>query len=202
MRLLLDMDGVLANLLAKWLATYNRDHDDAIGEDDLKSWGIWQWVKIGHRIFDYLHEPHWFLDLEPMPGAIDGVQSLVNSGHEIFVVTAVPLASPTGLHDKSRWLEQHFPMIPRHHLIAAQRKDLVAGDLLLDDSPEHIDAFPGITVLYDHPYNRTFKSDHRVTSWPAFVTLIDTLAATTPSHTAPLAPLVTPPRPHVKRSRS
>jgi 5'-nucleotidase len=176
-RLLFDMDGVLADLGTPWLARYNADHGDSLTPEHLTSWGIHQHVKIGMRMYDYLAEPGWFLQLAPMPGAAVALDALATDGHELFVVTASPHNAPTGLYDKARWLRTHLPMIPAEHVIVAHRKDMVAGDILLDDSPEHLGRFPGVRVVYDHPYNRSFAAHHhRIASLAEYVTLIRGLA--------------------------
>jgi hypothetical protein len=50
-------------------------------------------------------------------------------------------------------------------------------DRLLDDSPEHLGRFPGVRVVYDHPYNRSFAAHHhRIASLAEYVALIRGLA--------------------------
>ena len=45
MRILIDMDGILADLLGKWLRHYNDDYDDCLTINMVDSWHLWECVK-------------------------------------------------------------------------------------------------------------------------------------------------------------
>jgi len=105
MRIYIDMDGVIAN--------FQKAADE----------GGWK------------HRPDLHVDyrnLEVIEGAIKSVAKL-NADHEIFIASTPPWTRPEVWGHKREWLEEHFPYLKRK-LILTHRKDLLIGDVLIDDS--------------------------------------------------------------------
>lgn len=169
-RILLDMDGVLCDLLKKWFATYNEEFGDALRPESVTEWGPHRFAKAGKRVYQYLARPGFFRDLEPIPGAIEGVNALAARGHELVVVTS----ARRGHTDKAAWIKEHLPVIPADHIVFTHRKELVRGDILFDDAPHHLEAFAayGLPVAMAYPYNAQVACP-RVPDWAAFLELVD-----------------------------
>tara|TARA_R100001443_G_scaffold12347_1_gene21905 strand:+ start:1860 stop:2309 length:450 start_codon:yes stop_codon:yes gene_type:complete len=74
---------------------------------------------------DYLH-------LDIVPGAEEAVEYL-NKYHEVFIASTPPWSRIQVWADKRAWLERWFPDLKRK-LILTHRKDLLIGDVLIDDS--------------------------------------------------------------------
>ena len=70
--------------------------------------------------------------LPVMEGAIKAVAKL-NADHEIFIASTPPWTRPEVWGHKREWLEEHFPYLKRK-LILTHRKDLLIGDVLIDDT--------------------------------------------------------------------
>jgi 5'-nucleotidase len=167
-RILLDMDGVLCDLIGKWFAIYNKEHHDHIDLSQMSEWEPHLYAKKGKAIYHYLSQPGFFRDLSPIPGAIEGVKQLLNEGFDVVIVTA----AKTGQRDKMQWVKEHLPFLDTRNVIFAHRKELVRGDVLFDDAPHNLVAFApyGIAVAMAYPYNQTYPG-HRVRSWDEFLTL-------------------------------
>ena len=73
-----------------------------------------------------------YRNLEVIEGAIESVAKL-NTDHEIFIASTPPWTRPEVWGHKREWLEEHFPYLKRK-LILTHRKDLLIGDILIDDS--------------------------------------------------------------------
>jgi 5'(3')-deoxyribonucleotidase len=79
--------------------------------------------------------PDIYKDLEPIDGAIEAVnQILNNSDFETFFLSTPPWDNPDGWKHKRLWIEKYFGKAARHKLILSSRKDLNIGDYLIDDS--------------------------------------------------------------------
>ena len=175
LRLLIDMDGVLCDLVGKWFAAYNAKYGDRLTLDQMTEWGPHRYAREGKRVYKYLSKPGFFRDLQPLPGAVDGMRELVQAGFDVVIVTA----ARRGHQDKLAWIEKHLPFLPRHHVIFAHRKELVRGDIMFDDAPHHLENFArhgGQPVAMAYPYNARV-SYPRVTSWKEFTDFVFTYVA-------------------------
>lgn len=177
-RLLIDQDGVLTKTVDYLLSLYNAKYFDNLRNEDVTDWDLAQFLRpeCGKAIWHYMdHHPEFFQKLDPMPGCVEAFEELIRRGHNVLIVTASPRNSKTGFYDKVHWVKKHMPFFDTKNIVATHRKDVIQGDLLLDDGPHNIEAFPNTTVVFDQPWNRKVKSDYRVKSWPEFVELLNVL---------------------------
>ena len=136
MRILIDMDGVLCNLMDEWLRRYNAEYGDALSTEQITSWGPHRFAKAGRRIYKYLSLPGFFRDLVPLPGAVENMRRLLAAGFDVPIVTAA-----SGHQDKRDWVSEHLPFFNTDNMIFAHRKELIRGDILFDDAPHHPERF-------------------------------------------------------------
>ena len=114
----------------------------------------------------WTHRPDKYVDyrnLEVMPGAQDALIKL-NKDFDIFIASTPPWDRPDMWSAKREWLAEHFPWLKRK-LILTHRKDLLIGDILIDDSrwrgqPD----FQGDWLW--------FGTSQRVLDWPSTLELI------------------------------
>lgn len=170
--ILCDVDEVIADLLGEWVRCYNEAYDDDLSLDSLTSWDMSEHVKTecGKDIYAFLADKWIYTRVSPIYGAMQGVRELRRLGRVVFVTSS----NPATMHGKVRWLE-HYGFLsddPRHSdLIIAHDKSLIRGDVLIDDGPHNVKAFPGDTILVDRPYNRDLTHPYRATSWEEIVEL-------------------------------
>ena len=173
--ILVDMDSVIVDLMSEWHRRYNEDYGDDLTVDRLLTWETERYVKpeCGLKIYDYLDEPGLFLNLRPLPGAIESLRRL----HERFDIVIVTSSRMNAYAEKEQWVERHLPFIGRKNLIFAHRKELIRGEMLFDDAPHNLLAFQqtGRTaVAMDYPYNRHVPGP-RVKNWNEFERLAEQL---------------------------
>ena len=108
-RIFIDMDGVIADF-EKASNEFQRIHG--------KTNRPYKWV-------DYRN-------LDVIEGAIEAVAKL-NADHEVFIASTPPWLRPEVWGHKREWIGEHFPDLKRQ-IILTHRKDLLIGDILIDDS--------------------------------------------------------------------
>lgn len=74
----------------------------------------------------------FFTNLEPLPGAIEGYQTL-EKYFEVYILTAPSYRNPLCYTEKRVWVEKHLGLTTTKNLIICQRKGLLKGDYLIDD---------------------------------------------------------------------
>lgn len=178
-KILLDLDGVCANLDKKWYAMYNADYNDDLCPERITDWNTSLFVKpeCGRKIFDYLNTPGFFLDLEPIEGAVEGVKQLCELG-DVFIVTSSSEFGDFDGHpasDKIRWVHTHLPDVKGICVVngaSKETKSIIMGDILIDDGPHNLEHSPAkykICVDFGYGYNKDAKANWRCTSWPDIV---------------------------------
>jgi 5'(3')-deoxyribonucleotidase len=108
-RIFIDMDGVIADF-EKASNEFQRIHGKTNRPD--------KWV-------DYRN-------LDVIEGAIEAIAKL-NADHEVFIASTPPWLRPEVWGHKREWIGEHFPNLKRK-IILTHRKDLLIGDILIDDS--------------------------------------------------------------------
>lgn len=76
---------------------------------------------------------------------------------------------------KYRWvIETYFPFIDAAHFITCTHKQLIRGDILVDDGPHN---FGGsyIPILFDAVHNRNYKTKYRAHNWQEVYNIIQQL---------------------------
>ena len=173
MRVLVDMDGVVADFSRGFLMKWRELHPN-------------KFVPIEQRttfyiVSDTLPEefkplisaiytaPNFFRTLEPILGSIEALHEMHALGIEVFLCTS-PLAEYEHcVLEKYQWVEQHLGREWTKRLILTKDKTIVRADILIDDRPhvKGVDTPIWEHVLYDQPYNRSQTHKRRVTwqSW-------------------------------------
>lgn len=178
MRILLDQDQVLAKWVEKVLAWYNEDYKTEFTVEDVKSYFAMESLlgPMGrHFIRSCIRYPDFYSDLDPVEGSIGSVKQLVDQGHDVVIVSAVPRAGAISFNGKLVWMRKFMPWFNLNNFIACSRKELIHGDILLDDATHNCHAFVKTgreAALFDRPWNRNAPSDQysvRINSWAHFM---------------------------------
>ena len=78
--------------------------------------------------------PGIYENLDPIEGAIDSVNKLLNSQYKIFFLSTAPWDNPDAWTHKRLWIANHFDeKLIRKRLILCHHKNFLKGDFLIDD---------------------------------------------------------------------
>jgi 5'-nucleotidase len=159
-RILVDMDGVLANWGARYDAGLDR-HGEAARliprTAEQRTFDLMADRSSIERgiINQVMAEPGFYAELEPMPGAIDALVQMAEE-FEVFICTSPWAANPTCVQDKLDWVGRYLGNDWRSRVIVTNDKTTVHADILIDDRPDipNLERASWQQVFFDQPYNQ------------------------------------------------
>ena len=168
MRVLIDVDGVIANFVVAFMTLYEH-HAGSVPDDfEWKNWDSMDDLPDQQARDSTWRDPDLFWILMPYSGAVEALYGL-NQRHDVRIVTAVP-----HMHVKARsdWFHREAPFIHRKpQMIFTNDKSLIKADVIIDDKVEHVDDWleenvvpRGAGYLIDRPWNQHGKNGNRVES--------------------------------------
>lgn len=183
MRTLVDLDGVAAD----WGFGYNRFAETmnlyahgGVRYEERPGWDLKAGLtKTGRELNDRIMALQGFYaELPLIEGAQSAIETLRNSGFDVWFVTTPFLSNPHCASEKLSWVEKHFGSSMKARTILTMDKTLIRGDVLIDDKPViKGDDFPAWTHLCfgDYGYSNTTASQ-RVKNWDEALTEVTLLA--------------------------
>lgn len=162
-RIAVDMDEVVADVLPKFLDLFEQFNGRRPSEEEYLGKKLYA-LPGGVHLRQALFQKGFFADLSLISGAQDGIQRLLNDGHEIFFVTAAQ-EFRNSLEDKYDWLLQHFPNISWKNFVFCGDKSIIQADYLIDDHAFNLRTFKGKGLLFTAPHNVTETEFTRVNNW-------------------------------------
>jgi 5'-nucleotidase len=170
--LLLDMDDVTVDQSLTWIKRLYEKTGIHFNREEWKDWKISNYLppNIVHLIFEEINkEPGFFRQLPAKEGAIKGIQTLSDFYDIVFVTASEHYA----YQDKYFWIEDNLPFLPKPNLILTHRKDLVLGDVFVDDGPHNLLHSPvKKKIVFDKPWNRHLLQFPRVHHWDQLVDML------------------------------
>ena len=159
MKIALDVDGVLADVILSWIEINNQNRTK-ISKNDVTSWDFWKQFNIDR--FDFYSElskcwENW-KEIPPTEKNLQESTKLLNQNATVDIVTAREQYTDTFVKN---WLN-HFN-ISYHNYVSVIDGTMKADldyDLFIDDSPLNAEKFTLKNkkfLLYDQPWNQNIQ---------------------------------------------
>jgi len=107
------MDGVLVDIFKACETKYGKESISDIGD-----------------LLD--EDPQLFFEAEPMPGAIEAYNKLIEV-FDVYLLTSAPWKSMGATEAKQRWVMKYLGDSADKRMIVSHNKNLMIGDYLIDD---------------------------------------------------------------------
>lgn len=182
MRIAVDVDDVVADLMSEWLRRYNNDWNDTLRVEDVHTWDLTKVVKpeCGEQIYEYLQDTDLYEKVFPIPNAAVSVEKLRYAGHDIVFATS----NVYGMSDqKLRWLFKYgfISKLSFDEVVVMVDKTMLRANVIIDDKPSLIARWAqqrlGEGILFEQPWNKyefrySMSRVHRVDNWPEIVNIV------------------------------
>ncbi len=179
MTILVDMDDTIEQLLKTWVSRANEKYGRNVTLDEITDWNVAApYPGISKKeICKITYEPGFWSSIEPMPGAAEALKHFMDAGHEVFIVTATEIEH---VEEKMKGLLfRYFPFIFWDHVIITSRKQMIRGDVLIDDGIHNLEGGEYKKIMFTAPHNRNYDAEAngmiRVHTWDEIVRIIDSM---------------------------
>jgi 5'-nucleotidase len=170
MRILIDMDGVLADFEGGFVKEFRKRYPQvplvpAQGRSEF--YIIRKYPHLEESVRQILNSEDFFLNLEAVPGSVEAVQEMTRlDGIEVFICSSPLDEYRHSVVEKYMWVENHLGREWIKKIILTKDKTIINADILIDDRPQ----VDGVVkepnwehVLYDQPYNHMITNKRRLT---------------------------------------
>ncbi|XP_068102526.1 5'(3')-deoxyribonucleotidase, mitochondrial [Hyperolius riggenbachi] len=165
LRVLVDMDGVLADFEGGFLKKYRTRYpqEPYIELEDRRGFWVseqYEHLKLGlsEKAISIWESKNFFLELDPIDGAVEAVKEMSELPNtDVFICTSPIKRYQYCPYEKYAWVEKHFGHEYLEHIILTRDKTVVSADLLIDDRPDVTGAEANPTwehILFTACHNR------------------------------------------------
>ena len=150
-KIALDLDGVIWDLVRPWVSIYNDCYKDKVKYEDILEYDLSKsCTKASHsELMNILREKHFWDNVFPFYYSEEYLEKL-NNTFDLYIATATN--HETAEEKINRFLSL-FPFLKREQIICIYNKSLLNVDWLVDDCEANlIGQFN--KIILDAPYNR------------------------------------------------
>jgi len=182
----IDIDGVLRNMYDPLVARQRKEFPSAWFRDvdEWFDYKVHNQTSLSSMIYKYWFKD-WAYDLytksEPYPDAIEDLEFLKSTGHNIHIISAQPNRDTE--YYTMHWLRENN--VPYDTLHFTTSKQMVKVDCLLDDSPEQLENYIKrglMAVKMNRPWNKDYnhtRDVNRIKKLPEVLWTINRLGIST-----------------------
>jgi 5'(3')-deoxyribonucleotidase len=165
MRILIDMDDVMADTIERFLEWYERDFGVRITKADLHGTKLHAIVPEERRkiVKEYPLQKGFFKDLPVIENSREVIKEL-NNRFDVYIASAA-MEFPFSFEDKYEWLDRHFPFIHWKRRIFCGDKSILKGDVLIDDHDFNLSVFDGRRIMFTASHNVADTKYERMNNW-------------------------------------
>jgi 5'(3')-deoxyribonucleotidase len=180
MTIMVDIDDTICNMQQTAINIFNSRHNTSYTLDDFHDYDVMSCMPIEHatKMLSIYSEPRFYNTVKPFKGAKEGIQKLINDGHQVYLVTS---AIPSTYGEKVEFINRHFPCIDESHIVAMKHKHLFRCDIMIEDCLQNLLAKPYYhRVCMDQPWNQCNKDYvydiHRCYNWNDIVSAVNKIS--------------------------
>lgn len=166
-----DIDNVICNLQEVVIELFNQRYGSHYTMKDFTEYDVMNVLPTQDGIVmrDMYGETGLYNKIKPLPGAQDGLQKLINAGHQVYLVTD---AIPETYGEKVEFVHRYFPFIDDNHIVCMKHKWMFQADIMIEDNLANLLVKPYYhRICLNYPWNEARKDwdwvheIHRCYNW-------------------------------------
>ena len=177
MTIQVDVDGVLNNLMDVTIEIYNERYGSSYTVNDITTYNLSNCFEASeaNQMKKIFIEPEIWDKVKPVEGAQAGLQKLINSGNQVYLVTN---NSPHTYGKKFDWIRNYFPFVEPSKIVCMSDKWMFKADIMIEDCWDTLIARTFYDrILMDQPWNQSSKDYvygiKRCYNWDDIVAAVD-----------------------------
>lgn len=185
MKILIDMDDVLEYLVDAICEWNNNKFGTSTKKEDVTDWNLCLAFPslTKEQVYDCEFNNDFWKTVKPIDGADEALKKLISDGHEIFIVSASYFET---LRSKmENVLFKYYPFLDWQHVIITRNKQMIKGDVLIDDGPHNLVGGEYEKILFEANHNLDFDEKsigaYRARTWTEVLKIIDNIDKTNPA---------------------
>lgn len=167
--LLVDMDDTIEDLLPAWVGWLNAANRLHVDAESITDWNIAKFFPTLNEedIYSPLVTEKFWQTVKPKLGAATYLKKLVADGFNLYICTCSSYLTIRTKLDCI--LGRYFPFIPYDRVITIRDKQLLNGDILVDDGIHNLIGGNYVKLLMTAPHNKLYDAESngmvRVDNW-------------------------------------
>lgn len=163
--ILLDLDDVLNNQNEIWVDVLDQRYGRKVSVEDITDWDMrlaFPGLNDG-ELYGPVHSGELISSMTATMDAVLYTKMWHDNGHKLYVVTST---SAENAEAKIQWLFRHYTWFDRDRFIMCRHKNMVFGDILIDDAIHNLKAMKWdganpncMCVCMDKPWNRSAENE-------------------------------------------
>lgn len=162
-RVLIDMDGVVVDLLGSWLRLLERATGTRLSRSDIHTYYFPRTLdpELRRAAMDIVRDGLVFTRATPIPGGLEACRALDHEGFDVRFATMALTGSVCAA--KVDWIRHHLGWGP-DRVMLTHAKHWISAHYAVDDCPDYLRSFAEVrdasggdwprVIGFPHPYNR------------------------------------------------
>jgi len=165
MKIALDVDSVLADVIISWNKNYNKQYNKILNKSEINSWDFWKKLELNSKQFNEIFTLTWN-QWKDIPPTEKNLSDKVKRLNEFGIVDIVTGRSLNTVLNVKKWLDwQNIKYTNFIRVSSNSLKGNLPYDIFIDDSPYNVVnavEFDKYSILYNQPWNQQVKLNEKI----------------------------------------
>lgn len=153
---LFDADDVLWDLLTPWVKELNKISKYQHNQEDIKQWNLKDSYPdlTEDQICSFLFDYRLWNNVKINTSVAKAVKKLYVLGFNVYICSNT--CYRTAKYKYEKLISKYYPFIDENHIIWCSNKQLIKGNILIDDAVHNLIGGSYHKVLFNRPHNENF----------------------------------------------